>query len=271
MTSLKVKIFAETENLEKENVIYGLVDPDTLQIRYIGKAKNLVIRITNHFKESKLKYITHKNNWIKFLLSSNKFPKIIILEKCTEESLNKCEIKWIKFYREQGANLTNGTDGGDGGRLVGNSLEKMRKSKTGTKLSSETRLKMSIAQKGRISGMAGKTHSCKTKALLSLIHTGRKFTDESRLKMSKAKKGKFVSEGAKINMSIAHKGKEFSQTTKDKMSKNMQGNKRKLGYKESEETKFKKSQALKTFYKTNSHHLKGKAWKIVNGKRVYLS
>lgn len=126
------------KNLPNKNVIYALCDPISNEIRYIGKAIDLYTRIRNHYKESRLKCITHKNNWIKSLLNKELRVNVIILEELTDEILlNEAEIKWIKYYRELGTDLTNGTDGGDGGKLSTESIAKMAETKRGKKHSKE--------------------------------------------------------------------------------------------------------------------------------------
>ncbi len=101
--------------LPTENVIYGLCEPDSENVRYIGKANNLIKRIKNHYKPSKLSGNTHKNNWLKLLLNNGFRPTIIILEECSDyNSLNISEIKWIEHYKSSGYDLTNGTYTGDG-------------------------------------------------------------------------------------------------------------------------------------------------------------
>lgn len=113
------------------NVIYGLVDPNSNEVRYVGKAIDLYTRIRNHYKPSRLIAKTHKNNWLKTLFIDGLKPLVIILEICeSEKELNECEIKWIKYYRELGCDLTNATDGGDGGKLSPESIEKMKKTKS---------------------------------------------------------------------------------------------------------------------------------------------
>ena len=137
------------KDLPNKNVIYGLSDPISNQIRYIGKAVDLYTRIRNHYKESRLKYVTHKNTWIKSLLNEGLRVNVIILEVLNnEELLNESEIKWIKYYREIGNDLTNGTNGGDGGKMSPESLLKMSESKRGKTHSEETKLKMSLSKKG---------------------------------------------------------------------------------------------------------------------------
>lgn len=93
--------------------IYALIDPRTNEIRYIGKALNTRKRYNSHICGSKSNK-THKDKWINNLLSCEKKPILEVLETCNEENCAEKEQYWIKYYREQGCDLTNLTDGGEG-------------------------------------------------------------------------------------------------------------------------------------------------------------
>ena len=91
----------------------------------------------------------------------------------------------------------------------------------------------------------------------SLHNKGKTFSEETRRKISEAKKGKFLSEEHRRKLSEAHKGKKripFSEEHRMKIAAAKKGKVR------SEETKNKISKALK-----------GKSWKLINGKRVWIS
>ena len=102
------------------NVIYGLIDPITKELRYIGKTNNIAIRVSNHISMARRNnYKSHKNNWIRKLLTNNQMPEIIILESYDNyEDLNQAEIDLISYYKYIGCDLTNGTEGGDGGKCT---------------------------------------------------------------------------------------------------------------------------------------------------------
>ncbi len=51
--------------------VYGLIDPRTGELRYIGKAQNLTRRLRQHLQPSELRANTYKVHWIKELLSNN--------------------------------------------------------------------------------------------------------------------------------------------------------------------------------------------------------
>lgn len=93
----------------KTTFIYGLTDPRTGVVRYVGKANDPQLRLTQHLKEEGR---THKFYWIRHLAKLNLEPGLVILEEVggEKEAWGEAERKWIS----QLPNLTNGTKGGDG-------------------------------------------------------------------------------------------------------------------------------------------------------------
>jgi hypothetical protein len=90
--------------------IYALIDPQTNEVRYVGKTKRaLRIRLRAHINDNP-KHNTHKFNWIKKLKSQGFEPIIIELEVCNENNWIEREKYWIRQY----CNLTNMTTGGEG-------------------------------------------------------------------------------------------------------------------------------------------------------------
>lgn len=90
--------------------IYSLSDPDTGEIRYIGKTKHPHSRLRCHLLTSR-KQKTGKEKWINNLLQSNQEPVFDIVEVCNPGNWEERERYWIQFYRSQ---LTNIADGGHG-------------------------------------------------------------------------------------------------------------------------------------------------------------
>jgi len=126
-------------------------------------------------------------------------------------------------------------------------------------VSEETKVKISLACKGRPAWNKGVSPSEETKQKISKNHRGgpqKGYTpiEESRQRMSLANKGKKRSEETKRKSSLAHKGKHLSEATKLKISLAKRGKKKSLetrqkmslankGKKLSEETKRKISQS----------------------------
>ena len=98
--------------------IYCLVDPETLEPRYVGKTNNLAVRYKNHLNKARDKN-THKRNWLMKLKDLGLKPDLEILEETSVDEWKEREKYWIRMYRKAGFKLTNCTDGGDG-LTVGN-------------------------------------------------------------------------------------------------------------------------------------------------------
>lgn len=129
--------------------IYALKCPDTLRVRYVGKATNLSTRFTAHLSEAKRRAHTHKNHWLNGLLASGKKPILEILDITTDTEWRECERFYIRKHKPSGL-LTNTTDGGDGSAGVKQSAETISKrvaKTTGQKRTPEQRAKMSVIAK----------------------------------------------------------------------------------------------------------------------------
>ncbi len=119
--------------------IYALSD-DIGAIRYIGWAYDSAQRLKKHLEPAQLKLTTHKNVWIKSLLAHGLKPEVQVIQKLnTLEDAKAAEIYWIAFFKGQGCNLTNGTEGGDGGATYGH---------LGHKHTDEAKARISAAKTG---------------------------------------------------------------------------------------------------------------------------
>lgn len=169
--------------------IYALCDPKTNNVRYIGKSIRPKARYADHLND---KSKTHKVNWIKSLASKGLKPTMIILQTLSDnEDWQKAEINWIKQAKDNGWDLVNSTDGGDGVlNISGEGRERMLKTWKGRKHKPETLLKLSARSKGRVKKeesrlklsekMAGREITWKDK----LKEAVRKFTDEELEKIN---------------------------------------------------------------------------------------
>lgn len=117
--------------------IYSLSDPETLQVRYIGKTTNLQRRFRKHINNSK-KRKYHSALWIRSLVIKGKEPILNLIEETDKSNWQQREIFWIEFYRNQ-TDLTNILAGGQETTTYGfkgkkhslESIEKMKKARTG--------------------------------------------------------------------------------------------------------------------------------------------
>lgn len=135
--------------------IYGLIDPFTFKVKYIGKSIRPKQRLSNQCNE---KSKTYRCNWIQSLLKKNKKPIQVILQTLNDdEDWQKAEKKWISIAKKYGWCLVNTTDGGDGvTNLSGDSKAKMLLTWKGRKHKPETILKLSKSSKGRVKTDAAK-------------------------------------------------------------------------------------------------------------------
>jgi len=175
------------------HVIYGLIDPDTKELKYVGFSSRVEKRYNEHIKPSALKQNTYKNNWIKSLIKKKLRPELIILETYElAEKLPQAEIEVIEYYKFIGCRLVNGDPGGIGGK--------------GRKHSEEENKAKSERQKGKI-------FSKEYKLKISQSKIGHIVTQETRDKISKANLGK----------PSPTKGTKLSEQTKKKKSEAMTG------------------------------------------------
>jgi len=160
--------------------IYGLYDPVTDDIRYVGlTTKTIEKRYNVHmYVAANKKEPTHVARWIGSLLNQGLKPVAKLLQQCDNlEDLKKAEIAQIALQKSLGANLCNLTIGGDGF--------------IGYKATEEQREKMSKSQLGKKHG----PWSEEVKRKLSVANKGVPFTTERRTNISNGLKGKIKNVG----------------------------------------------------------------------------
>jgi hypothetical protein len=131
--------------------IYALVDPRTAFPRYVGKSTEPAKRWRQHLAPWNLERRSKKNSWLKSLLTEGLEPELDVLDRVPEEQTNHAEREWISLYREFfGFDLTNGTDGGDGGAITDpDALARIRAAHVGRVHSEEEKRRRSESQKKR--------------------------------------------------------------------------------------------------------------------------
>lgn len=93
--------------------IYILRCPKSGEIRYVGKSNDPKKRVYAHARKDKTAS-THKINWIQSLKRDGLQPKLEIIEEVDVQEWKEREKYWIKYYKENGAKLTNYCAGGEG-------------------------------------------------------------------------------------------------------------------------------------------------------------
>jgi group I intron endonuclease len=130
-----------------ETYIYTLKDPTNNHIRYVGKTINVQRRLSAHLYRAK-KGKHHTANWIKSLLSQNLKPIIEVIEVCNKKNWQEREKYWIAFYRQK-FDLTNFTDGGEGGATYGRLGRPWSKEQHENNRKARLGLKQSLTPEGR--------------------------------------------------------------------------------------------------------------------------
>lgn len=154
--------------------IYVLTDPRTNEVRYVGKANDLLVRLRGHINDARLgREQNHKSRWIRSLLTTNLSPEIHPIFPTDEENWARDEREAIAFYRSIGTRLTNVLEGGEGGGV----------------LPLETRAKISASLAGR--PLPATTIAKIQEARLRRTHCkrGHEMTDENTMVRKNARGG----------------------------------------------------------------------------------
>jgi hypothetical protein len=146
-------------------IIYALKDPDTGEVRYIGKQSGSQSRYVQHMKPSAYtKRKGHVYAWIRSLVRHGLKPVFVTLyESSNGHDLNDAEVLFIEWFRGTANRLCNHTGGGEGC--------------IGYKPTLETREKLRLAIVGK---RVGPKHPL----------FGKKMSDETRAKIRESRSGK---------------------------------------------------------------------------------
>ena len=201
--------------------IYTLSHPITNEVRYIGKADNLLKRLKHHLYHKKK---NHRMDWINSLRKENLIPKIESIDIVPQVDWQFWEKYWIAQFKVWGFRLTNLTTGGEGvvGRIV---TEETRKkisiAKKGVKFSEEARKNMSRGS-GINRPFYGKRHSFEARKKISEKNKGHQVSDVQREKQSEYLKVKYANGYSPV------KGRKWSAKEREKIMKSRAGQRRNI-------------------------------------------
>lgn len=168
--------------------IYALIDPISNEIRYVGKSISPNKRYYQHINP---RGFTHKDNWIRKLLSNSLKPVMKILEECNDYNWEERERFWISSFD----NLTNSTEGGQDGRMS----EKVKK-------------KLRIMNSGENNPNYGKKASEKTRELISDKLKNRNLSEEHKKRIGGSLSKKISIEGVSYE-SLSEASRKLGLTT----------------------------------------------------------
>lgn len=176
--------------------VYGLIDPRTDAIRYVGITNHDVNeRLRNHFESIREKNNTsHRKMWLLSLKRIGLKPTIIVLDEVPPEIGGVCESNWISFLRDIGEPLTNSTEGGEKNYSF---LPEVRKKISARRIehwrniSDEDYAEFCKKEsEGHLKWWKDHVMSKETRNKLRANWLGRRHTDETRRMMSLRRKGK---------------------------------------------------------------------------------
>src|SRR5678815_3233021 len=96
-----------------KHIIYGLIDPRTMLIRYVGKSSSGMRRPHDHRRTWGRAKNTHSARWVAELQRDGFDFGIVVLDASAPDRLAEHERWWIAYGRALGWPLTNLTDGGE--------------------------------------------------------------------------------------------------------------------------------------------------------------
>lgn len=136
--------------------IYVLCEPDTFEVRYVGKAVDPVRRYADHVIGAEQPR-TPVQHWIAKRgreLDAHVWPYVV--EWCSAADFADRERAWIAYGRNHGWRLLNIDDGGYGGQGGGAALARWNRSRRGVPLSDAHRVKVIAALVGNKYGAGGR-------------------------------------------------------------------------------------------------------------------
>ncbi len=159
--------------------IYGLIDPRTGVLRYIGKTVNLRKRFNLHLSTTRCKKKHHKDRWILGILQQGFKPEMIVLEGVSGNG-DVEECIWIASFKASGVELLNIEEGGSRAKNSAETRAKISKANKGKKRSPEAIENYRAAARLRGNNRRPGEYKCSdaTKAKMSKAQKKRPMTPE---------------------------------------------------------------------------------------------
>lgn len=168
------------------NLIYGLCDPQTGFLRYVGKSTSGLRRPNQHAQPHALEKRTHVAAWVRSLVRIGLKPDVLVLEETSREDLFDAEQFHIGYFKSIGCDLTNQTVGGVGPlgwKMPEDVKAKISAAKSGKCQTAEHRAKNAAAQLGN-TRRRGAKHTAEARLKMSISHLGVAKSPEHRAKIA---------------------------------------------------------------------------------------
>ena len=102
----------ESSGKPEKTYIYALSDPNTGEIRYVGKSDTPKSRLKSHMQMPNHDCNLPKKEWLRSLVACNQLPMLSILEEVPYSEWEEKEKWWIDYGYKMGWRLTNLIHGG---------------------------------------------------------------------------------------------------------------------------------------------------------------
>lgn len=178
--------------------MYALLDPDSEEVRYVGRSVNAHQRYFQHIAKAKSdKRQNYCMTWIRSLLRQERKPLLVLLQTVPLVEWAECERFWISYFTRLGYQLTNANDGGYGPWQISESTRarisaaaKGNRGRTGQPLTIEERQRLSHVHKTRLALQTPEQRRARVSAALAGRrpgwNTGWHHSPESKAKIGAA-------------------------------------------------------------------------------------
>ena len=207
--------------ITKTAFLYTLSDPRTGEVRYVGWTSAPRRRFAQHLSEAQRRD-THKDRWIRRLLSSAHLPVQRVVAIVDRKTAPQLEMEYIAQLRRRGLLLVNSTSGGEG---TWNPPPDVR-----ARIGAASRARMSTPEgraKAALMGSLGRGKAKSSATRAKMANAARNRSPETLAKMAAAGTNRRHSAETKVKLSAAAKrrkanpfaGKHHSQASRAKMSR----------------------------------------------------